>query len=153
MRSNLLQVACFVSIDRPQTPRRKEAIQLVLIFGGVYQGKLDYAIERFGSKENDIFRCSNEDTVMPCGKSVIYELDKWVLSLVRADIDTDSAIRHFIENNCSAVVICNDISCGIVPEDPVMRKWREATGRAVAELVRSSNEIIRLFCGIPTRIK
>ena len=126
---------------------------MILIFGGAYQGKLDYALEKFGYSESDVFRCDDETTAMPAGKSVIYELDKWILALIKANTDSDMSIKSFIDNNSDAVVIANDISSGIVPLDPIMRKWREAVGRALAEIARESDEAIRLFCGIPTRIK
>jgi len=126
---------------------------MILIFGGVYQGKLDYALNRFKLTGDDVFRCSDTDTCIPGGKMIIYEIDKWLLALTRADIDTAEALRRFIDNNKDAVVICNDISCGIVPVDGSMRKWRESVGRAMAELSRASDETIRLFCGIPTKIK
>ena len=109
---------------------------MVLIFGGAYQGKLAYAMERFGLAESDVFR-----------------IDKWILELVRADADVEEAVGQFIDDNPGAVVVCDDISCGVVPVDPLMRKWREAVGRALAKLSRKSDEVIRLFCGIPTKIK
>ena len=125
---------------------------MILVFGGAYQGKLDYALERFGLTENDIYRCSDETTAMPESSAIIYELDKWILALLKTDIDTDDAVDRFIERNTTAIVISNDISCGIVPEDALMRKWREAVGRALAKIARGSDEVIRLFCGIPTRL-
>jgi len=112
---------------------------MILIFGGAYQGKLDYARERFKDKDKD--------------NKIIDGIDKWVLELVRKNDDVEEAVREFIADNPDAVVICCDISCGVVPVDPVMRKWREAVGRALAMLARESDEVIRLFCGIPTRIK
>ena len=90
---------------------------------------------------------------MPEHKKVIYEIDKWILALVKEDIDTEEAVRQFVCRNSDAIVICNDISCGIVPMDAMLRKWREAVGRSLAELSLVSDEVIRLFCGIPTRIK
>ena len=124
-----------------------------LIFGGAYQGKLDYALERFGLTEEDVFRCSDDDAKSPRGAKIIYEIDKWILALVKADADADEAARRFIAENGGAIVICNDISCGVVPADPDLRKWREAVGRALAEMARSSDEVVRLFCGIATRVK
>jgi adenosyl cobinamide kinase/adenosyl cobinamide phosphate guanylyltransferase len=62
-------------------------------------------------------------------------------------------VRQFIADNPDAIVICNDISSGVVPVDAVMRKWREAVGRTLAALSQKSDEVIRLFCGIPARIK
>ena len=126
---------------------------MILIFGGAYQGKSAYALERFGLAEQDIFRCGDENIHMPENKKVIYEIDKWILALIKADIDVDEAVRLFIDQHKDAVVICNDISCGVVPIDPVLRKWREAVGKSLAALSRTSDEVIRLFCGIPTRIK
>ena len=125
---------------------------MILIFGGVYQGKLGYALGRFGLSSEDVYYCNDEDVRVPCGKRVIYEFEKWVLSLVKADRETDKAVREFIMGNNDAIVICNDISCGIVPIDPIQRKWREAAGRALALLACESDEAIRLFCGIPTVI-
>ena len=109
---------------------------MILIFGGAYQGKLAYAMDRFKLTESDIFR-----------------LDKWILELIEADKNVEEAVRKFIEEKPDAVVICDDISCGVVPVDPMMRKWREAVGRTLAKLSSESSEVIRLFCGIATRIK
>jgi len=109
---------------------------MILIFGGAYQGKLAYAIERFGLNESDIRR-----------------IDKWILELIKADKTVEEEVQEFIKNNPDAVVICDDISCGVVPFDPVMRKWREAVGRTLAKLSQESSEVIRLFCGIAMRIK
>lgn len=126
---------------------------MILIFGGVYQGKLDYVLERFSLTDNDVYKCDDENIGMPENKKVICEIDKWILALVKADVDIEEEVRRFISGYPDAVVICSDISCGVVPVDPVLRKWREATGRALGLLSRKSNEVVRLFCGIPTRIK
>ena len=109
---------------------------MILIFGGVYQGKLAYAQKRFSD-----------------GTKIINDFDKWVLELVQTEQNTEEAVRRFIMDNANTVVICNDISCGVVPVDAVQRKWREAVGRAMAALAEASDEVIRLFCGIPTRVK
>ena len=123
---------------------------MTLIFGGAYQGKLDYALERFG--DSDVYRCTNEDKSVPIGK-IIYEIDRWVLALIQADANVAENISRFIDANSDAVVICNDISCGVVPLGAEMRKWREETGRAMAVLARHSGEVVRMFCGIPSRVK
>jgi adenosyl cobinamide kinase/adenosyl cobinamide phosphate guanylyltransferase len=126
---------------------------MVFIFGGAYQGKLDYALGRFGRTESDVYRCGAGSTDTPTGKKIIYEAEKWILALVKAGIDTTGPVNAFIELNPGAVVICNDISCGVVPVDPVMRKWREAAGRAAAAFSHRSDEAVRLFCGIPMKLK
>jgi len=126
---------------------------MILVFGGAYQGKLDYVRERFELSEEDIYFCGEEDSRMPQGKSAVYELDKWVLALVKANKDVMNEIAQFEKLNPDAVVICNDISCGVVSVCPIFRKWREETGRAMGRLAQCSDEVVRLFCAIPTRLK
>lgn len=126
---------------------------MILIFGGSYQGKLAYTLERFDLAECDIYRCREDDPAIPKGKKVIYEIDKWLLGLLKAQADTKQPLRQFIEANTEAIVICNDISCGIVPAEAILRQWREAVGYTMAELSRSAHEVVRLYCGLPTKIK
>ena len=126
---------------------------MILIFGGAYQGKLAYALKRSGLTEDDVYYCGENDAGTPTGRKIIYELDKWMLALVKAGADPGPALLRFIEKNPDALVICNDISCGVVPVDETLRKWREAVGRSLAELSRVSDETVRLFCGIPAVLK
>lgn len=125
---------------------------MILIFGGVYQGKLDFALKQFNLTENDVYRCT-ENSGFPDSKKIIYEIDKWILSLIKNNINIEKTVQEFINKNRDAIIISNDISCGIVPVDPVQRKWREAVGRTLAVLSGISDEVFRLFCGIPAKIK
>jgi len=109
---------------------------MILIFGGAYQGKLDYASSRFGNT-----------------RKIINDADKWILTLIQENKDVSYEVSQFLDENKDAVVICNDISCGIVPVDPMMRRWREEAGRFMAQAAEKSDEVVRLFCGIPMRIK
>ncbi|MCL2526836.1 MAG: bifunctional adenosylcobinamide kinase/adenosylcobinamide-phosphate guanylyltransferase [Defluviitaleaceae bacterium] len=126
---------------------------MVLIIGGAYQGKLDYALGRFGVTKEDIYFCSDTDIKIPAGKKIVYEIDKWILALVKDGADIADNAKSFVAENPNAVIICDDISCGVVPIDSSLRKWREETGRAVGQIAQESSEVVRLFCGIPTQIK
>jgi len=119
---------------------------MILVFGGVHQGKLDYVQKRFGIEE--AHHCN--DTTMPISK-VICGFDQWILALVRANAEIP--LQEFIDANPNSIVICNDVSGGIVPIEEDLRKWREEVGRAMAKLAQHSDEVIRLFCGIPTHLK
>ena len=126
---------------------------MILVFGGVYQGKLAYVLDRFGLSDADVFECRSEDAAMPTGRKVVYEIDKWLLALTESDADAAEALELFMDENKDVIVICNDVSCGVVPIDGTLRKWRETVGKSLAELSRASDEVVRLFCGIPTRLK
>ena len=108
---------------------------MVLIFGGVYQGKLAYAKVHYGDRE------------------IIDQIDNWILSLIELDEDVIEKVKELIAVHPDAVVICNDISCGVVPISALHRKWRDETGRAMSLLAAHSEEVIRMFCGIPTKLK
>ncbi|MCL2405939.1 MAG: bifunctional adenosylcobinamide kinase/adenosylcobinamide-phosphate guanylyltransferase [Defluviitaleaceae bacterium] len=126
---------------------------MILIFGGVYQGKLEYAIGRFGLTEEDITLCADENATCPTGRKVIGDIEKWILALIKDDKNVLEETEQFINKNRDTIVICTDISCGIVPIDPIMRKWREEVGKFLGLLATNSDEVIRLYCGIPTILK
>jgi len=126
---------------------------MILVFGGAYQGKLDYVMERFDLGEADIYRCNEKNSEKPDGKRVIYELDKWILAKLIEKTYNEEDVNAFIRNLNEEIVICNDISCGIVPMEPIQRAWREAVGRAMATLSKRGDEVIRLYCAIATKLK
>ena len=108
---------------------------MILIIGGAYQGKTDYANEHYG------------------GKNIINNFHLLILEQVREGRDALKYVEHNLENYKEAVIICDDISGGIVPMDAVLRKWREDVGRCLVMLAGHSTCVIRVFCGIGTVLK
>ncbi len=163
-----------------------------LIFGGAYQGKLEYAKERYGLADQDIFVCGTgkkrsaaepgpEEGGGPAGtgaefeespagtsrkfkecpgetgidfnKKVVYRLEEFVLGCVRRG---EEAADYLAENRAKwqdTVFICTDISSGVVPVDQELRAWREMAGRALIYLGKEAEEVTRIFCGLPQKIK
>ena len=102
-----------------------------LIIGGAYQGKLDYARERFHLEAEDLaFYENGYDTTRRC-----------LCYLEQAVYDAVAAGRPFElpPLRADAVVICTDVSCGVVPMDRVQRLWREEVGRTVCALARRAD--------------
>ena len=126
---------------------------MILIIGGVYQGKLEYSLNRFGLNKEDVYFCDMKDITIPTNKKIIYELEKWIFALVSSGCNVAEKITNLIEQNLSTIIICNDISCGVVPIDKELRIWREEVGRATGTIAQNSTEVVRLYCKIPTRIK
>lgn len=126
---------------------------MILITGGSYQGKLDFARERFGLKDGDIFVCFDETSEIDFSKRLIAYIDRFALNRVRAGAEPADTFRERPEAWRDAVIITTDISCGVVPVDDTLRAWREACGRMNNYLAREADEVWRLFCGIPQRIK
>lgn len=124
---------------------------MILIIGGSYQGKLDFARERFGLADGDIFLCDENTEELSASKRCLAYIEKWALNRVRAGADPLTELPA--EWREDGVIVATDISGGVVPVDPVLRAWREACGRLTAALAARSDEVWRLFCGIPQRLK
>ena len=118
---------------------------MTLIIGGAYQGKLDYAKEKYNLSESDIFECSEEKDV-DLSKRCIYHFEKYLMYCYRNGIDP------FLDFG-EGIVIADDIFCGVVPVDAEIRGWREFCGRSIAALTKKSDKVIRIFCGLPQELK
>lgn len=131
-----------------------------LIFGGAYQGKLDYAKEHYQLKEEDVYFCSSEEmddkTLIPeieFSKRVINKLEEFVLCCVRSGVETKDYLEEHRNEWKDSIMICTDISAGVVPCEKELRAWREMVGRTLMYLGKEAEEITRIFCGIPQKIK
>ncbi len=125
---------------------------MVLIFGGAYQGKLDFAMKKFNIKDTDIFTCT-EDSFPDFSKKIIDRAELFFLKCVKAGIEPRDILCENINMLQDKIVIARDISQGIVPIDPVQRAWREASGRAMMYLAGEAEEVYRVFCGLSEKLK
>lgn len=119
---------------------------MLFIIGGSYQGKLDYAKERFSLKDDDIFTCE-KDKEIDLSKKCIYHYENYVYYAMKNGLKLPKSF------DSEQIVIMDDINCGVVPVDPEIRLWREAVGRAGSEISRFADEVVRLYCGLPKTLK
>ena len=126
---------------------------MVFIYGGAYQGKLDYARENFNISESDIFFCTDDTTEADMSKKCLYGYHKLVLAQIRAGLDPLALLTNNINSFSGKIIICDDISAGVVPMGAETRLWREAVGRCATFISKNSSEVWRVFCGIGTKLK
>ena len=126
---------------------------MILITGGSYQGKLDFAKARFHLTDADIQICDDTTEVIDFTRRCAAYIDRFALNRVRAGAEPADAFRENRERMDDMILIANDISGGVVPMDPTLRAWREACGRMDNYLAAEASEVWRLFCGIPQRLK
>lgn len=125
---------------------------MVLIFGGAYQGKVEFALEKFDLSEKDVFNCTDLEDIDYSAK-VINNLDQRILGFVREGVEAKEVLSLNIEKLKDKVIIVNDISQGVVPMEKELRAWREMVGRAMLYLSKEADEVYRVFCGIGQQIK
>ena len=126
---------------------------MILIFGGSYQGKLDYVLNNYKYDKSHVFQCKEEAKIIDFSKKAINSFHLFILEKVKEKIDPLLFIEENLDKFKDKIIICDDINSGVVPIDEVMRKWREAVGKCLIFLTKNSDEVIRLFCGIPSRLK
>lgn len=122
-----------------------------LYFGGAYNGKLEYIKNHYSIKDEEVFNCK-EDKI-DFSKRVINGVDKFIYFNA---INGRESFRYFYDNLeklKGKIIICDEVSSGIVPLKKEERFWREETGRVLQLLSENSTKVVRVFCGIPTVLK
>ncbi len=127
---------------------------MTIIIGGAYQRKTAYATEQYGLNADDIYNCEHE-TKIDFSKRCINGFHLLVLAQLQSGIDPVSYISDQLNtlDTEDRIIICDDISCGVVPMDPLMRQWREALGHTLAVLTRRASRVRRIFCGLASDLK
>lgn len=126
---------------------------MILITGGAYQGKLEYAEKTYGLSEADVFTCSPDKAEIDLSKKIINQVDKYVLACVKTGLDPEEEVARLMPEFKDKIITCTDISQGVVPIDKTERAWREGTGRFMTVLGREADCVVRMFCGIPEKVK
>ena len=120
---------------------------MILIIGGAYQGKLDFAKETFGITETDVHICSEVE--IDFSKRCIYKIEEFTFS----NPDPISYFQAHREQWQDSILILQDIFCGVVPMGVENRAWRQRTGRLCQYLSKEATQVSRIFCGLEQRLK
>lgn len=131
---------------------------MILIIGGAYQGKLEYAKETFGLKDEDIFDCAeaNDGSDWPSidlNAKALNHFERYILACTREGIEAVAHVEASLEWLEDKIILADDITQGVVPLDKLERVWREETGRSLVLLGKEAEKVIRVFCGISQEIK
>ena len=125
---------------------------MTLIFGGAYQGKLDYAQQTFGPGLT-VYKCHESEENPSFGGAVVASYHLLVLAQIRRGMDPCAFLEARWPDLREKIILCDDISCGVVPLDAETRRWREAVGRCMGMLAGRADSVIRVFCGIGMKLK
>ena len=126
---------------------------MILLIGGAYQGKLDYACENYDLSRKDVYTCSREKVEMPDGAPIINNVEDLVWACLANSRDPLKYLAARKSRWVDSVMIVNDISCGLVPMDQNDRAFREAVGRTTTYLAKEAKEVFRIFAGIGMKLK
>ena len=120
---------------------------MILIIGGAYQGKLDFAKETYGLTDAEICTCDSGE--IDFSKRCIYKIEAFTAH-------TEDPIGYFEAHRwewTDSILILQDIFCGVVPMGAENRAWRQRTGRLAQYLSREAQQVSRIFCGLELKLK
>lgn len=120
---------------------------MILIIGGAYQGKLDFAKETFGITDADVYTCKLAE--IDFSKRCIYKIEEFTAKCE----DPIGYLEAHREQWQDSILILQDIFCGVVPICTENRAWRQRTGRLAQYLSREARQVSRIFCGLEQRLK
>jgi adenosylcobinamide kinase/adenosylcobinamide-phosphate guanylyltransferase len=127
-----------------------------LIIGGAWQGKCSYALQLANIEmddKNQVAEGASSPYKAALEYRIIHDFHEYVRRLLKEEKDPDEFILSILENNPEVIITINELGCGIVPEDPFDRRWRVCAVRVAVKLAKHSDEVYRMVCGIPARIK
>ena len=114
---------------------------MVLIVGGMAQGKLDFARRELG--------VTAWSEGAPGEADCVYGLQQ----AIREAPDWREALARWREAHPDGVIICDEVGCGVTPLDRTDREWRERVGRTCCRLAERAEAVYRVRCGLGARIK
>ena len=114
---------------------------MVLIVGGMAQGKLDFARRDLGVTSWSEGALGDADCVHGL-QQVIRNMPGW-----QGGLDAWCAAHP------NGVLICDEVGCGVTPLDREDREWREQVGRTCCRLAAEAEAVYRVCCGVGVQIK
>lgn len=131
--------------------------KIIFITGGAYQGKLEYAKEKYKIDDKDIAEpdengyINDEELKKKCINNfnliIKHASDK---SEDITEICDDILKKH---EGSDVVIIMNDVGSGIVPMEKSERVYRENVGRAGCYIAKRADVVVRVSCGCGMAIK
>lgn len=120
---------------------------LIMITGGAYQGKKNYAVNYYGISESDMINGKNCNISDLLNAKCVYNFQYLTKKYSIEDI------KNILNKNPDITVITDMTGEGIIPLEKSERIWRENTGRLCCWIAGNSLAVIRMSCGIAQIIK
>ena len=114
---------------------------MVLIAGGMAQGKLEFARRALGVTAWSEGALGEENCVHGLHRAI------------RALPEPEAAVSAWLEAHPDGVIICDEVGCGVTPLDRADREWREKVGRICCDLARQARAVYRIYCGMEVKLK
>ncbi len=95
---------------------------------------------------------------LPAGRAVLVDCaTMWLSNLLLRDADTGEETDRFLQAlaACPAdvTVVTNEVGQGVVPDNALARRFREAQGRLNVRLAQQADLVVHVVAGLPNVLK
>lgn len=138
---------------------------MILVVGGHGQGQEPYVrmhLKEFEKQDKTLektkaeFRIADGETddapEEAVGADLVLNLHAFVRKVMEAGEDPREFVTDLLHSAPRAVTI-DEVGCGIVPIDAFERRYRDEAGMAGQRFAAQADQVIRMICGIPQRIR
>ena len=84
-------------------------------------------------------------------------LTLWLSNVLLADTDVDAEIEHLDDALARAaapiVLVANEVGSGIVPDNALARRFRDAQGRLNQRIAARADRVVLMVAGLPLVVK
>lgn len=129
---------------------------MIVIVGGRYQGKREFARKLSGLEETEFAamvaqagRISPEEAI---GKRCLVDFQDFLRRIMESGTDPQEFVSAVLETEPEIVTLA-EVGSGLVPMERFERDWRDAVGVAGQRLVARADTVYRVTCGLPLLIK
>lgn len=81
----------------------------------------------------------------------------WLTNVILAEVDVDAAIDGLLQAladaPCDVVVVSNEVGMGIVPDNALSRKFRNAQGKVNRLIAAQADTVLTVIAGLPLALK
>lgn len=124
-----------------------------LILGGYANGRTAYAMQNYQLTELDCFDAAAEPLARWNGQRLILHAEQLVNPWLEQGKEPCTEILPWLERWQNAVLITQEVGCGLVPVTPQQRRLREAVGHFNRLLAECAETVERVCCGLGMRLK
>ncbi len=124
---------------------------MILIIGGAYQGKYEYARKMYPDISWIDGQTCEEEEIYSC--SAVCHFHSYLERMMRQGKSVKGLAGRLADENPDIVIVSDEIGYGIVPVDRFEREYREAVGRVCTELAVYADKVFRVVCGIGIKVK
>ena len=80
-------------------------------------------------------------------------LSMWILNLLEAKIDYETILAPLLAREADLVFVLNDVGRGIIPDDPLTRRYVDMSGMIGQEVAAACDEVYEVVVGIERRLR